>query len=241
MNSEDTKLKNKESINVKINQIDNKDKITESPDEDKTSVIKPRRETMPLINIRKVSSLSDSVINYFIISISLFIYSSYNLGWFNLKDQEKFVNFYYLFAGVILYVIGILNWYEGKELLLLFDFIFSFLFMILYLKDTDFIKIGIAENNKLEGLFYIIFFAFILIIAISAKEKGIIFIINYIVLFIAFVFLFVDTYFKTKKWIKYVYCYAFIVSAGFLWITGILILLKNGWANISFRILDPTD
>ena len=134
MNSEDTKLKNKESINVKINQLENKDKITESPDEDKTSITKPRRETMPLINIRKVSSLSDSVINYFIISISLFIYSSFNLGWFNLEDSEKFVISYYLFAGITLYVIGILNWYEGKELLLLFDFIFSVLFIALFLK-----------------------------------------------------------------------------------------------------------
>ena len=241
MNSEDTKLKNKESINVKINQLDNKDKITESPDEDKTSITKPRRETMPLINIRKVSSLSDSVINYFIISISLFIYSSFNLGWFNLEDSEKFVISYYLFASITLYVIGILNWYEGKELLLLFDFIFSFLFMILYFRHDDRIKIGGDDNNKLEGLFYIIFFAFLLIITISAKEKGIIFIINYAILFIAFAFLFVYTYFNKKKWIKYVYCYAFIVSAGFLWITGILILIKNGWMNISIRILDPTD
>ena len=48
------------------------------------------------------------------------------------------------------------------------------------------------ENLKLEGLFYILFFTFILIIGISAKEKGIIFIINYGVLFFGFVFLFSD-------------------------------------------------
>lgn len=239
MNSEDTKLK--ESIHVKINQSDNKDKITESPDEDKTSNIKPKKETLPLINIRKISNLSDSIINYFIISISLFIYSSYNLDWFELKNSEKFVITYYLFAGITLYIIGVLNWYEGKELLFLFNFVFAFFFMILYLRDDNFIKIQRIDNNKLEGLFYIIFFTFILIIGISAKEKGIVFVINYMVLFIGFVFLFVDTYFKRKKWIKYVYCYSFIVSAAFLWITGILKLINNSLINKSIQIVEPSD
>ena len=239
--SEDIRLKEKDKIEIKEEE-NNQDKKTESPDESqsKEKEIKQTKGEHPLINIRKVSNLSDSVINYFLISISLFMYSAYNLGWFDLKNSEKFVVGYYIFAGVSLYIIGILNWYEGKELLFLFDFIFSFFFIILFLKNN--IKdMGDGQNEKLEGLFYILFFAFILIIGLSAKEKGIIFIINYAILFVGFVFLFADKFFKANKWIKYVYSYVFIVSAGLLWITGILKLINNGLINKSISILEPTD
>ena len=243
--SEDIRLKEKNKVVIKAiikEEENNQDKKTESPDEpqNKEIEIKQKKGEHPLINIRKVSNLSDSVINYFLISISLFMYSAYNLGWFDLQNSEKFVVGYYIFTGVSLYIIGILNWYEGKELLFLFDFIFSFFFIILFLKNN--IKdMGDGQNEKLEGLFYILFFAFILIIGLSAKEKGIIFIINYAILFVGFVFLFADKFFKANKWIKYVYSYVFIVSAGLLWITGILKLINNGLINKSISILEPTD
>ena len=106
-------------------------------------------------------------------------------------------------------------------------------------------KIEIGENgeqnDKIEGLFYIIFFVFILIIGISAKEKGIILIINYAILFVGFVFLFADKFFGKNKWLKYVYCYVFLVSALFLWITGILKLVNNYLNNRLVKFLGPTD
>ena len=223
----------------------NNDKNTEISNnaEDKTKKEEIQKiEQQPFINIRKISTLSDSVINYFAISISLFIYSAYNLGWFDLKEQEKFIKGYYIFAGISLYIIGILNWYEGKELLFLFDFVFSFFFIILFLNGKLEIKVANNEqNDKLEGIFYIIFFALILIIGISAKEKGIIFIINYAVLFVGFVFLFADKFFGNNKWLKYVYCYDFIVSAAILWVTGIFKLVNNCLNNRLDKILRPTD
>jgi len=97
-----------------------------------------------------------------------------------------------------------------------------------------------ANNDKLKGLFYIIFFCFILIIGISSKEKGIIFSINYAVLFVGFVFLFAGKFFG-NDWIRYAYSYAFIVSAALLWVTGILKLINNGLVNKSIKILEPTD
>ena len=104
------------------------------------------------------------------------------MKWFNLVNEEgvgkKFIMGYFIIAGISLYVIGILNWYEGKELLLLFDFMFSFLFIALFLSEKNLGDISshfTESNNKLKGLFYIIFFSFILIIGISSKEKGIIF------------------------------------------------------------------
>ena len=243
MLSEDQKLKGDKKENVEVN--DNKDKNTEIGENIKVN--DQNKINVPLINIRKVSNLSDSIINYFVIAISLFLYSSYNLGWFNLADEEgvgkKFIMGYFIISGISLYVIGILNWYEGKELLLLFDFMFSFLFIALFLSEKNLGEISsefTETNNKLKGLFYIIFFSFILIIGISSKEKGIIFIINYAVLFVGFVFLFAGKFFG-NDWAKYVYSYTFIVSAALLWVIGILKLINNGLVNKSITILEPTD
>lgn len=243
MQSEDKKLKDDKKENVEVK--DNKDKNTEI--EENVNVNDQNKINPPLINIRKVSNLSDSIINYFVIAITLFLYASYNLKWFNLADEEgvgkKFIMGYFIISGISLYVIGILNWYEGKELLLLFDFMFSFLFFALFLSEKNLGDISsqfTANNDKLKGLFYIIFFCFILIIGISSKEKGIIFSINYAVLFVGFVFLFAGKFFG-NDWIRYAYSYAFIVSAALLWGTGILKLINNGLVNKSIKILEPTD
>ena len=244
LDAEKDKTDNKEEKESKEEKENNNDKnteISEKPENKEKKEVIQKKEEQPFVNIRKISTLSDSAINYLAISISLFIYSAYNLGWLELKGQEKFIIGYYIFAGVCLYVIGILNWYEGKELLFLFDLVFSFLFIILFLREKIEIGENTIQNDKIEGLFYILFFVFILIIGISAKEKGVIFIINYAILFVGFVFLFADKFFGKNKWLKYVYCYVFIVSALILWITGILKLVNNYLNNRLVKFLGSTD
>ena len=230
MTSEEQKLKPKdESIKINDKNLDIEEKENENE--------------MPLINYRKISNLSDSTINYFVISITLFINSATELDWFKLQENVNFSLSYFLIAGVCLYIVGILNWYEGKELLFLFDFIFSFYFLSnffcnnLYMKNIP--EKSDNDNDKLQGIFYILFFAFLLIIGLSAKTKGIVYIVDYAVLFLGFVFLFAFKYFG-NKWIRYVYSYVFIVAAALLWITGILKLINNGLVK-SIPFLDPTD
>ena len=66
-------------------QNNTKDKILDIPE-----IIKVNEPKIfhPFLSIRKVSNLSDSIINYLVIAISLFIYASYNLEWFHLQDEE---------------------------------------------------------------------------------------------------------------------------------------------------------
>ena len=99
----------------------NKNKDNTKPPEGK--IIK---NEIPKMNIRKISTLSDSIINYFSIGICLFLNSAYNLKWFKLHDNEKFSFAFFIFAAGVLYIIGIFNWYEGKEILFLFDFVLCF-------------------------------------------------------------------------------------------------------------------
>ena len=110
--------------------------INNNQDINKFPQAKIKKEQIPKMNIKKLSNLSDSIINYFVISICLILHSAFNLNWFNLKENSKFCFTYFIFAAVILYIIGIMNWYEGKELLFLFDFIFSFYFLTLYFNEN---------------------------------------------------------------------------------------------------------
>jgi succinate-acetate transporter protein len=76
-------------------------------------------------------------------------------------------------------------------------------------------------------------------IVISSKNKGIIFIIDYAVLFICYVLLFIFKYFDIDI-IKTIDSYAFIVCGALFWITGILKLVNNSISS-TIKLLEPSD
>ena len=224
----------------------NKNKDNTKPPEEK--VIK---NEIPKMNIRKISTLSDSIINYFSIGICLFLNSAYNLGWLELDHNKKFLFAFFIFAAGVIYVIGIFNWYEGKEILFLFDFILSFYFLTIYFKEENYIKIlgkfnvdifDSNENYKLQGIFYILIFCLFFIMGFSAFKKGIIYIVNYFILFVGFVFLFIDFYWEKKhNWIDDVHYYIFLVSGALMWIIGILKIVNQGFLSKDTVLLGQTD
>ena len=250
----------KEKIKKKKRNSDNifEDSEKNNGEKEGSNNLSSEIEEKPIFHIKKVSNLSDSIVNYFAIGISLFIFSAYNLKWFELDNNEYFSAGYFLFSGCSLYIIGILNWYEGKGLLLLFDFIFSFFFFSMFLKSQDLKNICIEynekpqdsennpidcneESNKLFGIFYILVFSFLFIIAISSLgKKGILFSINYFLLFLGFLLSFIYQ-FCIKNWVQKFYSYIFIIDACYLWILGTLKLINNGLINKPIKLLEPTD
>ena len=204
------------------------------------------------MNVRKILTLSDSIINYFSIGVCFFLNSAYNLGWFKLKDNTKFLFTYFLFAGLVLYIIGIMNWYEGKEILFLLDFILCFYFLTLYFKEghyngilndmSDNIIDKYKDNFEIQEIFYILIFCLFFVMGFSAFRKGLIYIINYFILFIGFLFLFIHCYFDQEKdWINKVYSYLFIVSGALMWIIGILKIINQGFLTKDNFLLGQTD
>jgi len=239
--SEEIKFKENESLrsNAKlIKKSKNKDR-----NDVKTTIneeIKHRID--PLVHIRQIPSLSESVINYFAIGICFFIYGCHELEWFKINDEtnQNFYLGYFLVSGIILYIIGIFNWYEGKELIYLINFCLSFLFIALFFKNQKIENFAeLPHNDKLEGIFYILLFSFIFIIGISSKDKGYIFIFDYAVLFATYVFLFAYKFYKNEI-IKKIDMYLFIISGALYWITG-LFKLFNSLMNRSIIIFEPSD
>ena len=232
---------------------EDKIKVKNNQDQDNTKSQEEKvyKNGIPKLIVRKISTLSDSIINYFVIGICLFLQSAYNLNWFDMEDNEIKIYIIFIFAAVVLYTIGIFNWYEGKELLFLFDFILSFYFLTIYFKEEYKGKISEkfntniisdSDNNKLQAIFYILIFCLFFIIGFSAFKKGIIYIVNYFILFVGFVFLFIDFYWnKNHTWITKVHYYIFIVSGVLMWIIGILKIINQGFLSKDTLILGQTD
>ena len=231
------------------------DKLKVKNNQDQSNIKSPEEKVnkngIPKLIVRKISTLSDSIINYFAIGICLFLQSAYNLNWFDLEDNKIKIYIIFIFAATVLYIIGIFNWYEGKELLFLFDFILSFYFLTIYFKEEYKGKISEkfntniisdSDNNKLQAIFYILIFCLFFIIGFSAFKKGIIYIVNYFILFVGFVFLFIDFYWnKNHTWITKVHYYIFIVSGVLMWIIGILKIINQGFLSKDTVILGQTD
>ncbi len=245
MNSEDITLKEPETLRSSSrmlkNEVEHHKKTQKTIIEEEYNISK----TFPLIHIRPYLYLSESVINYLGIGLCLFIYGCYGLKWFDIKDEryKQFYLGYFLLTGITLYIIGIFNWYEGKELIFLLDFVLSFLLISIYFKNQEnifgFISDFGTSNDKLEGIFYILLFCLLLVIGISSKEKGIIYIIDYAILFVTYAFLFVFKFFKTTT-IGQIDNYLFIISGGLFWLTG-LFKLFNSLLYGSIVIFELTD
>jgi hypothetical protein len=230
----------KSEDNIEIN---NNEDINKFPEE------KTKNKKYPKMEIRKILILSDSIINYFSIGLCLFLHSAYELNWFDPEKSSEFLFTYFIFTACLLYIIGIMNWYEGKELLFLFDFIISFYFLSIYFKKGYFNNLLdikgvdiIDNNNKLQAIFYLLLFCLFFILGLSAFKKGWIYIINYFILFLGFVFLFIDFYLDREyDRIKKIHCYIFIVSGAIMWVIGILKFINQGFLSKDIFLLGQTD
>ena len=184
-----------------------------------------------IFNIRLKNNLSDSILNYFTMSIGLFFYGSIYAK-IIVKDNTK--PFFYeliMFSGILQIILGIFDWYKKKTKTLLTNTLFGILFISWYFKYKYILKDNPDDKDKkYEGVFYILFIVLSTLLIIASKNKGPMYSINFLALVVAFVFEVVDKY-ANKSWAKKTYGYAFIVSAGLFWITGIMRILNNQFLN----------
>ena len=227
--------------------IENNDKITNISAEknDDDNAINVKKRVIPLIHYKLNPILSTSILNYLSIGISLAIFGCDKKNFFKLQGHRPLRINYYFVSAIILYISGIFDWIDGKELLFLVDFILSFYFFSLYFREETEKKIALtiaieSKNDELQGTFYVTLFLFFLCIAVSYKNKGKFYIIDYSVLVLGFIFLFLHRYFNAG-WMEDAYSYIFIADGILFWISGLLKMIDNVMNNHSIILISPTD
>ena len=227
--------------------IENNDKITNISAEknDDDNAINVKKRVIPLIHYKLNPILSTSILNYLSIGISLAIFGCDKKDFFKLQGHRPLRINYYFVSAIILYISGIFDWIDGKELLFLVDFILSFYFFSLYFREETEKKLALtiaieSKNDELQGTFYVTLFLFFLCIAVSYKNKGKFYIIDYSVLVLGFIFLFLHRYFNAG-WMEDAYSYIFIADGILFWISGLLKMIDNVMNNHSIILISPTD
>ena len=187
--------------------------------------------------IRLSNQLSDSILDYFTMSVGLFFYGCLYADIIVKDDTKSLFYELILISGIFQIILAIYDWYKGKSLALLSNILFGLLFISWYYKYDLILEND--ENHKdkqYEGIIYILFLVFTLTMIIAVKNKGKIYSINYLVLMIAFAFMVVDKY-DNHQWVQNTFGYAFIVSGVLFWITGTMRVVNSQFLNRRFLLV----
>ena len=188
-----------------------------------------------VIHVKCRNQLSDSIVNYFTMAIGFFMFGCINAEIFK-NENDKFLFWNIMVAGIAQIALGVYDWYKGKSLYILINFSYGFLFISWFMKNKLMEDKSIKKDEEYEGALYIIWFILTIIIVIGLKNKGIIYIIDFLILSIGFIFLFLDKYI-VEKWSKKTYGIIFIVSGGLFWLTGVLRILNHFYLGNKFSLV----
>jgi succinate-acetate transporter protein len=197
------------------------------------------RYPFPTINYREKSNLGLSVVNFFGMAMGLFMLSAPMMGWIDYESPS--LGTFYMFGGFCEYLIGFYDWYQGRSMLSFIDFIFGVLHLVFYC-TADLGKYSIWVPNEyrtyMQGVFYCLWFATMLCVILSSKDRGCIHILYLFLLTLALVFVIIWE-FSTKTWPRKVAGYMIFISSILIWYAGLGRLISNVYANDCLPLISP--
>jgi succinate-acetate transporter protein len=189
-----------------------------------------------VFHVKCKNQLSDSIVDFFAMAIGFFMFGCINAEMLYSDDTKYLFYGNIIIAGIVQIILGVYDWYKGKSISILTNFSFGLLFITWFLKYYLIENENIAKDKKYEGAIYIIWLLLVLIIIFGVKNKGLIYSLDYLAVAVGFLFLIISKY-SDIDWIKKVHGYAFIVSGGLFWITGLLRFINNAFLNNNLGIV----
>ena len=190
------------------------------------------RYPFPTINYREKSNLGLSVVNFFGMAMGLFMLSAPMMGWIDYESPS--LGTFYMFGGFCEYLIGFYDWYQGRSMLSFIDFIFGL--------TADLGKYSIWVPNEyrtyMQGVFYCLWFATMLCVILSAKDRGCIHVLYLFLLALALVFVIIWE-FSNKTWPRKVAGYMIFIASILIWYAGLGRLISNVYANDCLPLISP--
>ena len=197
------------------------------------------RYPFPTIRYRQKVNYGLSVVNFFAMAMGLFMIAAPMMGW--IDYQSPTLGTAYMFGGFCQYLIGFYDWYAGRSILSFIDFIFGLLhFTLYYTADLGKYDIYVPEYyyTYMQGTFYCLWFAMLLVVLLSLRGRGCIYILYIFLLGLACVFVIIWEFSK-KTWPRKVAGYMIFIASIFIWYAGLGRLISNVYANDCLPLCSP--
>ena len=197
------------------------------------------RYPFPTLNYRLKLNLGLSTVNFFALAMGLYMLTAPMMGWIDYESPT--LGTAYMFGGFCQYLIGFYDWYQGRTMLSFVDFVFGLLHLTYYY-TADLGKYSIWVPNQyhtyMQGVFYILWFCMLLVLLISLKDRGCIYMIYVFLLALGCVFLIVWEFSK-KTWARKVAGYIIFIASIFIWYAGLARLMNYVYSIDSFPLVSP--
>ena len=206
--------------------------------------------SFPIINIRRTSNLAVAPVNTFGMAMGLFMLSLPLMGWCELRSPTLATAL--VFGGLCEYIIGIYDWYQGKTLLCFLDFIFGLFHLLFYysfrLCEYEITRVNEEFRSNMIGTFFVLYLVILLALVLACKSKGLIHLINLILLILANVFVIVWEYRKWEKVnnekrdgpkIKNTAGYFMFFASITIWLTGVGKFINDIFQNELIPMIKP--
>ena len=185
------------------------------------------RIPFPTIKYRPKLNIGYSVVNFFVLAMGLFMLSAPMMGWIGYESPT--LGTAYMFGGFCQYIVGFYDFYCGRTLISFMDFIFSLLhFTYYYTSDLGKYEIAMPYEYRtyMQGVFYCLWFALLLVLIIGFKYHGAIHKVYIFLLALACIFLIVWE-FGDKTWARKTAGYIIFIASILIWYTGLARLIFN--------------
>ena len=185
------------------------------------------RIPFPTINYRRKVEMGLSVVNFFALALGLFMISAPLMGWIGYESPT--LGTAYMFGGFCEYLIGFYDWFQGRTMLSFIDFIFGLLhFTFYYTADLGKYGIWVPEEycTYMQEVYYILWFVLFIVVIVSLKDRGCIYIIYMFLLTLGLVFIVVWE-FSGKTWARKTAGYIIFIASILIWYAGLGRFLTN--------------
>ena len=197
------------------------------------------RTPFPIITYREKLNSGLSVVNFFGMAMGLFMLAAPMMGWIDYESPT--LGTAYMFGGFCEYLIGFYDWYQGRSMLSFIDFIFGLLhFTYYYTADLGKYEIFVPYeyHTYMQGVFYCLWLAMLLVVLLSTKNAGCIHLIYVFILALGTIFLIVWEFSK-KTWARKTAGYIIFVASIFIWYAGLGRLTTNVYASDCLPFISP--
>ena len=182
---------------------------------------------LPTVHYHQNVNFGLSTANFFGLVMGLFMMAAPMMGWIDYESPS--LSTAYFWGGICEYLVGFYDWYQGRTMLSFIDFIYGILHLV-YFFTADLGKYSIWVPNEyhtyMQGVFYCLWFAILLFVLLSLRDRGCIYKIYIFLLALAAVFLIIWEFSK-RTWPRKAAGYIIFIASIFIWYTGVGRLMAN--------------